>query len=299
MPIHFSCPYCGETTLVDDPFAGHTGPCVNCGRLVTVPSARAGYSFRAAVQGVRRGNYQLAIIGGLLVIGFGIAFFAFYQAVGKPALLAANQAAAKRTCANNLRKIGQAILAYQAANNGNFPPAYSVDAAGKPLHSWRVLILPYLGSEGQLLHQQINLNEPWDAPQNLSLAAQMPRLFASPLDQNARTLHESNYVVITGPKTMFPDAASRNMTDIKDDPASTLLVVEVESNGKSWMEPVDLVGNQIDFQIGGDLGGNHSNGANVLFADGEVRFLPDNTSAADIEAMSTVAGHEGVERPRH
>jgi prepilin-type processing-associated H-X9-DG protein len=248
---------------------------------------------------VRKGNYQAAIIVGLLILGFGIAFFAFYQAVGKPALLAANRASAKRTCANNLKKIGQAMLAYQAANGGMFPPAYTVDAAGKPMHSWRVLILPYLGSDGQILHQQLNLNEPWNTPQNMALAAQMPRVFASPLDPNARNLHESNYVVLTGKKTMFPDAGSRLQSDIKDDPAATLLVVEVRSNGRSWMEPLDLEAAKIDFQIGvgGDVGGNHANGANVLFADGDVHFLYDNTSAADLEAMSTIAGGEFVQPP--
>lgn len=297
MPIHFSCPYCGETTLVDEPFAGHTGPCVNCGRLVTVPSAPAGYSLRTAVKGMNRANWQAAIIIGLFLIGLGIAFYTFYQAIGKPALIAANQAAGKRTCANNLRKIGQALLAYQAAHAGSFPPAYTVDLAGKPMHSWRVLILPYLGPEGQQLHQRLNLNEAWDSPQNAALAGQMPRLFASPLDPNAINLHESNYFVIAGKKTMFPDAASRTLSEIVDGQATTLMVVEAKSTGKSWMEPYDLSSGLIDYQIGGDLGGNHSGGMNALFADGEVHFLHDNMTSEDIEAMSTVAGRESVTLP--
>lgn len=297
MPIHFSCPYCGETTLVDEPFAGHTGPCVNCGRLVTVPSATPGYSLRSAVKSMNRSNWQAAVVIGLFLIGIGIAFYSFYQAIGKPALIAANQAAGKRTCANNLRKIGQAILAYQAAHAGAFPPAYTVDAAGKPLHSWRVLILPYLGPEGQTLHQLLSLNEPWDAPQNIMLAARMPRVFASPLDPNALNMHESNYFVITGKGTMFPDAAPRILSEIVDGQATTLLVVEAKSNGKSWMEPVDLKSQTIDYQIGGDLGGNHASGMNALFANGEVHFLHDSTTATDIEAMATVSGGESVSLP--
>ncbi len=38
MPIPFTCPHCGEQTLADDRYAGHEGPCVNCGWTVTVPS---------------------------------------------------------------------------------------------------------------------------------------------------------------------------------------------------------------------------------------------------------------------
>lgn len=297
MPIPFSCPYCGESTLVDEPFAGHTGPCVNCGRLVTVPSAQQRFSLQTAVRGMNRGNWQAVIIISLFLVGIGIAFYTFYQAVGKPALVAANQAAAKRTCANNLRKIGQAILAYQAAHAGAFPPAYSADATGKPLHSWRVLILPYLGPEGQTLHQQLNLNEPWNSPQNAALAGRMPRIYASPLDQNALNLHESNYHAIIGKRTMWPDGDSRKLIDIKDGAANTLLVIETKSNGKSWMEPnVDLT-ELNDYQIGGDLGGNQASGANALFADGEVHFLNDTITAEDVEAMVTVSGGENVVPP--
>ncbi|MCA9206080.1 MAG: DUF1559 domain-containing protein, partial [Planctomycetales bacterium] len=31
---------------------------------------------------------------------------------------------------------------------GSFPPAYVADAAGRPIHSWRVLILPYIEQRG-------------------------------------------------------------------------------------------------------------------------------------------------------
>lgn len=296
MPIHFSCPYCGETTLVDDPFAGHTGPCVNCGKLVTVPSARPTYSLSTAVQGIKRGNHQATVVIALFLVGLAIALFSVYRLFGVPALAAANQAAAKRTCSSNMRKIGQAILAYEA-QYGEFPPAYTVDAAGKPLHSWRVLILPFLGPAEKGMYQRINLNEPWDSPQNQQFQAKMPRIYASPLDENARVSHESSYLAIVGPKTMFPDEKSRKKPEITDGVENTLLLIEVKSSGKSWMDPTDLSDTLIDFQVGGSLGGNHNDGATALFADGEVRFLNDLTPDEEIQAMSTVAGNEGVARP--
>jgi prepilin-type processing-associated H-X9-DG protein len=303
MPIQFSCPFCGETTLVDEPFAGHTGPCVNCGKLVTVPSARNIYSLQSAVQGMRRANWQAALIIGLFLVGLGIALYAFYQSIGRPALIAASQVAAKQKCQGNLRRIGQALMAYEEAN-GSFPPAYTVDAAGKPLHSWRVLILPYLGPQEKAIYQQINLNEAWNSPVNSTLHGRMPKVFASPLDANANSLQESSYRVIIGPKTMFPDAippngpGSRKRSEITDDLSSTILVVEKESNGNSWMDPNDgLTDGQIDYQIGGDLGGNHNRGATFLFADGIARFLSDITSSEDLESMTTVAGNEAVDLP--
>jgi hypothetical protein len=47
MPIAFTCPHCGTTTQVADHFAGQSGPCANCGQMVTVPSAHGPFSAQA------------------------------------------------------------------------------------------------------------------------------------------------------------------------------------------------------------------------------------------------------------
>ena len=52
---------------------------------------------------------------------------------------------------------------YEQAYNA-LPPAYTVDANGRPLHSWRTLILPYLEQES--LYQTIDLSKPWNDPAN-------------------------------------------------------------------------------------------------------------------------------------
>ena len=49
-----------------------------------------------------------------------------------------------RAVRNNLKQIGLALLEYHQ-KYGSFPPAFVADANGKPLYSWRVLILPELG----------------------------------------------------------------------------------------------------------------------------------------------------------
>jgi hypothetical protein len=36
VPIQFTCPYCGQQTLVQDQYIGQSGPCAGCGRTVTV-----------------------------------------------------------------------------------------------------------------------------------------------------------------------------------------------------------------------------------------------------------------------
>ncbi len=44
--------------------------------------------------------------------------------------------------------------------NGSMPPAAVCDKTGKPLLSWRVLILPYV--EQDELYKEFKLDEPWD-----------------------------------------------------------------------------------------------------------------------------------------
>src|SRR5207248_11120546 len=58
-----------------------------------------------------------------------------------PAVQQAREAARRTQCSNNLRQIGLALHNY-AQVYGSFPPAFVADEEGKPMHSWRVLILP-------------------------------------------------------------------------------------------------------------------------------------------------------------
>ncbi|MCL2118213.1 MAG: DUF1559 domain-containing protein, partial [Planctomycetaceae bacterium] len=64
-----------------------------------------------------------------------------------------------QNCGFNLKSMWIAMHAYHD-KYGSLPPAYTVGADGKPLHSWRVLLLPFL--ETGDWHQQIRLDEPWD-----------------------------------------------------------------------------------------------------------------------------------------
>ena len=63
----------------------------------------------------------------------------------------------------------------------SFPPAYTADKDGKPLLSWRVLILPYV--EQNELYKQFHLDEPWDSEHNKPLIAQDARCLHKPKQQ--------------------------------------------------------------------------------------------------------------------
>ena len=114
--------------------------------------------------------------------------------------------ARRAACMNNLKQIALALENYQAAY-AVFPPAFIADENGKPMHSWRVLILPFL--EQQALYDQYDFGEPWDGPNNIKLLGKMPPFFRCPSSSPGPAASTAtSFVVITGPGTMFPGAES-------------------------------------------------------------------------------------------
>ena len=83
----------------------------------------------------------------------------------------------KDRCPEKLKRLGVAMNQFHEAH-GHFPAAAITDKSGTPLLSWRVAILPQLGY--QSLYDEFHLDEPWDSPHNLALAAQMPDVFRCP-----------------------------------------------------------------------------------------------------------------------
>ena len=102
-------------------------------------------------------------------------------ALALPVVRSARESARLSHCKDNLRQIGLALQGYHNAF-GCFPPAAVTDKQGKPLLSWRVAILPYLGSKER--YSRFHLDEPWDSPHNLALLNDRPDVYACPSDQD-------------------------------------------------------------------------------------------------------------------
>jgi len=212
-----------------------------------------------------------------------------------PAISAARQSAQKTQSANNMKLIATAMQSYEA-DHGCFPPAYVADENGKPMHSWRVLLLPYLGHDH--VYDRYDFNQPWDSPQNINLRFMMPPEYACPADPDARSKYETSYMVIVGDKTMFPGEECTTRDEITDGVAYTILLAQTPACGVCWLEPEDLDADGMRFAINGrervEIGSVHSGGAHILTADGESHFLADDTPADFVQAMTTIAGNEVV-----
>ena len=195
-------------------------------------------------------------------------------------------------CMRNLKQVGVALHAYHKTY-GCFPPAYIADKNGKPMHSWRVLILPFLDLEG--LYKQYHFDEPWDGPKNRKLHSIPMPIYRCPSDGPvSQTM--SSYVAVVGAGTAWPGATSAKLADFSDGANQTIMLVEMVNSGIHWMEPKDLdfakMPMAINAKSGKGISGEHARGANVAFADGHIEFLKDDTSPALFRALLTIHGGE-------
>ena len=127
---------------------------------------------------------------------------------------APNEADPMRHAEISMRAIGRAVRAY-TTEHGSPPPIVQYDDTGRPMHSWRALILPYLGEEG--LADAYQFDEPWDSPNNSQLAKYRP-------------WHFRGYY----PEQEIGDLATTVQAIELDD---GVLIVEHEQFSSNWLEP--------------------------------------------------------------
>ena len=198
--------------------------------------------------------------------------------------------AARRTqCKNNLKQIGLALHNYHD-DYGSFPPAYTVDGQGKPLHSWRTLLLPYL--EQKLLYDQIDFSKAWNDPVNVVAFETSLATLQCP----SASIPKNNtiYLGVSGPDCCFHADTPTALTDIKDGTANTLIVVEVpQDRSVPWMCPQDT-DEVLTTGISDNTGFANTGGFQAAIADGSVRFISGNLDRSTLRALLTISGDEVV-----
>jgi len=200
-----------------------------------------------------------------------------------------SQAAAKHSmCCGHFKQLSLALHNYHDTY-GSFPPAYIADAQGTPMHSWRVLILPFI--EESKLYEQYRFDQPWDGPNNRKLHSQMPRTFSCPSDAS-RLEGTTAYVAVIGTHTVWPGETCVSFNQVLDGTAASLLLVEVHDSGIHWMEPRDLHVSQmaptINSERGQGISSGHTNGANAALVDASLIFLPENYPADQLRKLLTI-----------
>lgn len=205
-------------------------------------------------------------------------------------------------CLNGIRQLSFALVNYCYGPQGRLPPAVLVDGQGKPLHSWRTLMLPYV--EQQALFQQIDLTKPWNDPANSQAARTVVREINCIARFNG--LPKNSYFAVTGEKTLWPKEG-KLLHKIRDRPSETILLLESWQKRHSWAEPSDLTfdeavemlttppGSESGHVIDAGYFYKPSTSVNVAFADGNVASLRLPLPREVAIALLTCDGGETVD----
>jgi prepilin-type processing-associated H-X9-DG protein/prepilin-type N-terminal cleavage/methylation domain-containing protein len=230
-----------------------------------------------------------------------------------PAIQKVREAANRTACTNNLRQIGLALHHYHDVHR-TFPPGgiewRPPGNSSKRQLAWCVFLLPYL--EQDKLYRRLNLNKPFDSPENAQGAAAVLPVFLCP--SKPRTTYRfagrglCDYGGILG-QALFGNNNPPNGTMlfdkhisiamITDGTAHTLMISEdTQRDDGQWINAMNLFDVAFPINRGPvydpDIHSEHSGGANGLFADGSVRFLRETMEVSVLAAIVTRAGGEPV-----
>jgi len=169
-----------------------------------------------------------------------------------------------------MHQIGIALQHYHQ-HHGAFPPAYTVDAEGNPLHSWRTLILPYFAPgviepKWKEIYGQIRFDEPWDSEHNRQFHEfvehateeerqkyhshdpdhnidygfhhNMPAVFGCPNHSSGSDVVETVYKMVVGDNAVG-NVRGTSASQITRPLGETILVVEALLP-VPWMSPLDF-----------------------------------------------------------
>ena len=292
MPYLFTCPHCQTKTQVEDRFSGKSGTCVSCGEPIQLPA----FNTTTTQQNSSKQNRSIgAIVAATVVLVLLAAVLIAAIRFGSRTVTTLQSSRERTKSIRNIEKIAAALNAY-AADHGTYPPPYTKDASGMPLHSWRVLILPYLGKDD--IYNNFDLSVAWNMGNNLNVAYQnVPVVFQHPNRNSAGLYNESAYYLITGTGTLFPPTGPLGPDSFADDPSQTILVTEAMPLTTSgvWTEPVDLDNSLLQGTIGvtrSELGGVLDDGVIIVTVDERAHYLDTSTPPATVKALITPRGGE-------
>ena len=228
-----------------------------------------------------RGGWRRLFGGGLallllVAIGLGLAVYEFVEE------------SRCLTCSNNLFEIGLMLRSYHQ-RTGRFPPAQLCGKTGKPVNSWRTVIVP-----GQLWYtfpSTYDFSQPWDSPRNAGLLSsenlKAQRHFQCPSDRNDNPAI-TNYVAVVGPNTVWSESGT-GATATNNSDSEKILVIEVVNSDISWAEPRDLTVEQaleaIQPKKGIGVGSRHRAGIHYVTVSGQVRVLDRNIDRESLRRL--------------
>jgi hypothetical protein len=147
----------------------------------------------------------------------------------------------KNPIEEHLRTLAQALDKYRD-ERGAYPPPAIYDREGRPVLSWRVALLPYLGEEA--LYKSFKLDEPWDSLHNKRLLKRFPKALQVVNDDRFRYYPYSagrwktTTQVFAGENTVFEGTKGIRKTDVT---RKAILLARVSTESEVyWTKPADI-----------------------------------------------------------
>lgn len=241
-----------------------------------------------------------------------------------PAVQAAREASRRTSCANHLRQVGIALVAY-GERDGALPvgcDGCGAFPAGR-LSSWITRLLPYL--ERSSLADAYDDTLPARDAKNRATASVVIAELLCPSEPEERLAEPTgswrgcaytDYGGVFGVEgtaaggagaidperlgvLVYDDAV--RLADVTDGASRTLAVAEVRERriaDVAWANGHNLFAQESNARVneasalGGDLGSPHPGGALGVFCDGHVGWLGDQVPAEELAALLTRAGAE-------
>ena len=187
--------------------------------------------------------------------------------------------AQRSQCTNHMRWIGLSIQEY-ARNYSELPPAFTINANGTRLQSWRLFVYDVEDYDHDL-RESVDFDQPWNSEVN--------RKFLSTRDTShcfwcpTVTRHKlSNYVVVIGPNTPWTGPIPTPVSD-PIPRSNKILFVEWEPSDIYWAEPRDITVEEfLDWFQGNAPGSPH--GDTLRYIDWELNVHELNRDA-DIQEV--------------
>lgn len=273
------------------------------------------------VRGLRAVNLSDGRVGGRRLALAGIALggvTSLLTLVGFSAIIFIRLAEGSRRveCTDNLRQLGQALTKY-ATTHGSLPPATRDPKDLPPARrlSWLTELLPMLGEPRPInrayagLALKIDRRAAWDDPQNAEAAAVVVRAFLCPSHPAPARAPLTHYVGVAGvgadaaelkreaPRAgAFGHGRGVRPQEMTGGISHTMMAVETaRDNGRwvagGWPTVRGLAADEeAPFGHGGAFGGLHRDVTNVLWGDGSVRPVRDDTPGDLLRRQAVLRG---------
>lgn len=178
---------------------------------------------------------------------------------------------------HNSKKLRDMLIAMHNFHNdfSRMPNQCTMSKEGKPLLSWRVQLLPYLGHDH--LYKEFKFDEPWDSEHNKKLLSKMPDIFKHPTAKNVPADH-TVYQVFYSKKATKPGAAileegrmTLGMLTVQDGTSNTFVATDGAAKAVPWTKPEDLLFDGTVENLPKLVSPKNNGWAHVVFGDGSVR----------------------------